>query len=60
MENNVQLKDLELFEYLLKRFNNMPHQALHTMMDKKQDVKNVKVYLECMLDEINDYNNEEK
>tara|TARA_Y100000310_G_C20286785_1_gene625260 strand:- start:69 stop:242 length:174 start_codon:yes stop_codon:yes gene_type:complete len=55
MDNNVQLKDLELFEYLMKRFNNMPHEALQTMISKKQDVKNVKVYFECMLDDINDY-----
>ena len=55
MENNKQLNDLELFDYLIKRFNNSPHEALHTMIDKKQDLKNVKIYLQCMLDEVNDY-----
>ena len=55
MGNNKQLNDLELFEYLIKRFDNLPHEALHIMMDKKQGLKNVKVYLELMLDEINDH-----
>ena len=35
--NNVQLKGLDLFVYLMKRFGNTPEQALETMKEHNQD-----------------------
>ena len=39
--NNVQLKGLDLFVYLMKRFGNTPEQALETMKEHNQDVADV-------------------
>ena len=53
MDNNVLLEGLGLFEHLVKRGNQLPHQIIRNMIKHKQDVSGVKVYLECMLDDIN-------
>ena len=39
--NNVQLKGLDLFVYLMERFGNTPEQALETMKEHNQDVADV-------------------
>ncbi len=41
MSNTVQLKGLDLFIYLMKRFGNTPEQALETMKEHNQDVTEV-------------------
>ena len=40
-DGNVQLKGLNLFVYLMERFNNTPEQALAEMKEHEQDVKDV-------------------
>ena len=40
-DGNVQLKGLNLFVYLMERFNNTPEQALAEMKEHGQDVKDV-------------------
>ena len=54
---DVLLEGLSLFEYLLKRGNKLPHQIVESMIEHNQDLSGVKVYLECM---INDIDNNEK
>ena len=41
MSNTVQLKGLDLFMYLMKRFGSTPEQALETMKEHNQDVTEV-------------------
>ena len=41
MSNTVQLKGLDLFMYLMKRFGSTPEQALETMKKHNQDVTEV-------------------
>ena len=48
----VELTGLELFLYLIKHFNDMPHKALVSMIEHNQDVSEVKEYLEAMLIDI--------
>ena len=38
MSRTVQLKGLDLFVYLMERFNSTPEEALQTMKDHNQDV----------------------
>ena len=48
----VQLKDLELFSWLIRKDNKLPHEALEVMIEHKQDVSKVKLYLQAMIKHI--------
>ena len=52
-DNNVLLEGISLFEYLIKRQDKLPHEIVINMIEHKQDLSGVKVYLECILDDIN-------
>ena len=52
-DNNVLLEGISLFEYLMKRQDKLPHEIVNTMIEHKQDLSGVKVYLECIIDDIN-------
>ena len=49
-DNNVELKGLEQWLYLIKRFGMSPKEALDTMQNHEQDVASVLVYLEEILE----------
>ena len=49
-DNNVELKGLEQWLYLIKRFGMSPKEALQTMEKHKQNVEEVLLYLENILE----------
>ena len=48
-DNNVELKGLEQWLYLIKRFGMSPKEALQTMEKHNQNVEEVLLYLEKIL-----------
>ena len=48
-ENNVELKGVGQWLYLIRRFHMMPHEALENMHEHNQDVSSILKYLEAML-----------
>ena len=52
MSKTVELKDLELFSWLIRKGKELPHEALETMIKHKQDVSMVRLYLETMIKHI--------
>ena len=49
-DNNVELKGLEQWLYLIKRFGMSPKEALQTMEKHNQNVEEVLLYLEKILE----------
>ena len=49
-DNNVELKGLEQWLYLIKRFGMSPKEALDTMEKHGNDVASVLIYLESILE----------
>ena len=49
---NLKLEGLNLFGYLLGR--NTPHEAVNIMIDNNQDMKEVRKYLQAMINHINE------
>ena len=48
-DNTVELKGIDQWLYLIKRFNQSPKEALDTMHKHNQDVASVLEYIEEML-----------
>ena len=56
-DNTIQLEGAVLFVELIQRFKNQPHEALQTMIERDQDIEEVRKYLLAMVDEIEEVQN---
>jgi hypothetical protein len=56
-DNTIQLEGAVLFVHLIQRFKNQPHEALQTMIERDQDIEEVRKYLLAMVDEIEEVQN---